>query len=149
MNLFPQLFVYFAIVYYLCGVGIANTLAKISIWYMKRKIENNKRIREQIIATLGCSGEVIRYSLKEDRDTPLTRAIRKEAIALGARMIVEAPIEEVMAIEGESLVWQSVNRKATIDLANKAIIINEGDEQSKKIALTIANLTSLIKELKA
>lgn len=114
---------------------------------MKRKIENNKRIREQIISTLGCSGEVIRYSLKEDRDTPLTRAIRKEAIALGARMIVEAPIEEVMAIEGESLVWQSVNRKATVDLKRKSIIIKDGDDEEKKFELTINNLRSLINGL--
>lgn len=134
--------------YYLCGVAIAIVLAKITIWVMKKKIENNKRIREQIIDTLGCSGEAIRYSLKTDRDTPLARAIRKEAIALGGRMIIEAQIDEVLTIEGDCLVWEDGNRKATIDFARKFIIIKDGDDEEKKIVLTIENLIALIKEVK-
>jgi hypothetical protein len=135
-------------VYYLCGVAIAIVLAKITIWVMKKRIESNKRIREQIIATLGCSGEAIRYSLKTDRDTPLARAIRKEAIALGGRMIIEAPIEEVLTIEGDCLVWDRGNSKATIDLEHKVIIIKDGEDQEKKFSLTITNLIALIKEVK-
>lgn len=115
---------------------------------MKKKIENNKRIREQIIATLGCSGEAIRYSLKTDRDTPLARAIRKEAIALGGRMIIEAEIDEVLTIEGDCLVWEGGNRKATIDFARKFIIIKDGDDEEKKIVLTINNLRGFLNGVK-
>ena len=115
---------------------------------LRKRIEVSKSVRDCIIETLGCSGEAVRSSLLLDKDTPLARAIRRDALALGARVVVEAPIEEVLTIEGDYLVWDRGNRKATIDLASETIILNEGDEQEKEIVLTIENLIALIKEAK-
>lgn len=91
---------------------------------------------------------MISQSLAYKRKTSLSNAIRNEALRVGAKEIVTADADKVLLIEGHSLVWQYGNRKATIDLDRKTIIIKEGDEQEKKIVLTITNLRSLINGIK-
>ncbi len=113
-----------------------------------KKLKVTRGTKKHIVDELGCSGEAVRLALLLDRDTPLARAIRRDALALGAKVFVEAPIEDIFAIEGNCLIWDDGNRQATIDLDRKTIIIKEGDEQPKKIVLTITNLIALIKEVK-
>ena len=112
-----------------------------------RKLKVTRGTKNHIVGELGCSGEAVRCALLLNRDTPLARAIRRDALALGAKVIVEAPAEEILTIEGDCLVWDDGNRKATIDLARKSIIIKDGDNEEKKIVLTITNLRSLINGL--
>ena len=113
-----------------------------------RKLKVTRGTKKHIVGELGCSGEAVRLALLLDRDTPLARAIRRDALALGAEVYIEAPIQDVLTIEGDCLVWDRGNSKATIDLEHKVIIIKDGEEQEKKIVLTITNLRSLIKGVK-
>ena len=113
-----------------------------------RRIEYTPEIRRKIEATIGCSPAMISQSLAYKRKTSLSNAIRNEAMRVGAKEIITADADKVLLIEGHSLVWQYGNRKATIDLDRKTIIIKEGDEQEKKIVLTITNLRSLINGIK-
>lgn len=113
-----------------------------------RKLKVTRGTKKHIVGELGCSGEAVRLALLLDRDTPLARAIRRDALALGAEVYVEAPIQDVLTIEGDCLVWDRGNSKATIDLEHKAIIIKDGDDEEKKFELTITNLRSLINGVK-
>lgn len=114
----------------------------------KRRIEYTPWVRRKIEDAIGCSPSMISQSLAYKRKTSLSNAIRNEALRVGAKEIVTADADKVLLIEGHSLVWQYGNRKATIDLDRKTIIIKEGDEQEKKIVLTITNLRSLINGIK-
>lgn len=113
-----------------------------------RKLKVTRGTKKHIVDELGCSGEAVRLALLLDRDTPLARAIRRDALTLGAKVFVEAPAEEILTIEGDCLVWDSGSRKATIDLDNKIVIIKDGDGERKEHILTVAHLALLIKGLK-
>ena len=91
---------------------------------------------------------MISQSLAYKRKTSLSNAIRNEAMRVGAKEIITADADKVLLIEGDTLIWQYGSRKATVDLARKAIIIKDGEEQEKKVVLTITNLIALIKEVK-
>lgn len=125
-----------------------NSVSKDTEMKTTRRIEYTPEIRRKIEATIGCSPAMISQSLAYKRKTSLSNAIRNEAMRVGAKEIVTADADKVLLIEGHSLVWQYGNRKATIDLDRKTIIIKEGDEQEKKIVLTITNLRSLINGIK-
>ncbi len=114
-----------------------------------RRIEYTPEIRRKIEEAIGCSPAMISLSLRYCKRTSLSNAIRNEAMRVGAKEIVTADADKVLLIEGDTLIWQYGDRKATIDLSNKAIILKDGDGQSKKIVLTIASLTELIKKTKA
>ena len=113
-----------------------------------RRIEYTPEIRRKIEATIGCSPAMISQSLAYKRKTSLSNAIRNEAMRVGAKEIITADADKVLLIEGDTLIWQYGTRKATVDLARKAIIIKDGEEQEKKVVLTITNLRSLIKGVK-
>lgn len=113
-----------------------------------RRIEYTPEIRRKIEATIGCSPAMISQSLAYKRKTSLSNAIRNEAMRVGAKEIITADADKVLLIEGDTLIWQYGSRKATVDLARKAIIIKDGEEQEKKVVLTITNLIALIKEVK-
>lgn len=125
-----------------------NSVSKDTEMKTTRRIEYTPEIRRKIEATIGCSPAMISQSLAYKRKTSLSNAIRNEAMRVGAKEIITADADKVLLIEGHSLVWQYGNRKATIDLDRKTIIIKEGDEQEKKIVLTITNLRSLINGIK-
>ena len=125
-----------------------NSVCKDTEMKTTRRIEYTPEIRRKIEATIGCSPAMISQSLAYKRKTSLSNAIRNEAMRVGAKEIITADADKVLLIEGHSLVWQYGNRKATIDLDRKTIIIKEGDEQEKKIVLTITNLRSLINGIK-
>lgn len=113
-----------------------------------RRIETSDEVRQKIVSELGCVKESVRLALLYKKDTPLARIIRREALLRGGRVVVEGLEEDVLEINGDLLLWQSGTRNATIDLARKAIIIKDGEEQEKKVVLTITNLIALIKEVK-
>ncbi len=113
-----------------------------------RRIETSDEVRQGIVSELGCVKESVRLALLYKKDTPLARIIRREALLRGGKVVVEGLEEDVLEINGDLLLWQSGTRKATVDLARKAIIIKDGEEQEKKVVLTITNLRSLIKGVK-
>ena len=138
----------FAYCYVLLCRKYNNSVSKDTEMKTTRRIEYTPEIRRKIEATIGCSPAMISQSLAYKRKTSLSNAIRNEAMRVGAKEIITADADKVLLIEGHSLVWQYGNRKATIDLDRKTIIIKEGDEQEKKIVLTITNLRSLINGIK-
>ena len=110
-----------------------------------RRIEASDEVRQEIVSELGCVKESVRLALLYKKDTPLARIIRREALLRGGKVVVEGLEEEMLEIEGNCLLWQSGSKKATIDLKKKCILFRDGDEETKKIVLTIANLVALIK----
>lgn len=113
-----------------------------------KRIKCTPQMRREITEAIGCCPSIITQSLNYRKATSLSNAIRNEAMRLGAKEIITADADKVLLIEDNSLVWQYGNRKATIDLARKSIIIKDGDNEEKKIVLTIKNLIALIKEAK-
>lgn len=114
----------------------------------RKRIAIDDKTRQRLITELGCSRESVRTALLYANDTALGRVIRRDALLRGGVVMLEICADEVLRIEGDSLVWDSGSRKATIDLGRKTIILKDGEEQEKKIVLTIANLIALIKEAK-
>ena len=114
----------------------------------KRRIEYTPFVRRKIEEAIGCSPAMISQSLNYKRKTSLANAIRNEALRVGAKEIITADADKVLLIEGDTLIWQYGSCKVIIDLARKTIIIKDGEEQEKKIVLTINNLRSLINGLK-
>lgn len=113
-----------------------------------KRIKCTPQMRREITEAIGCCPSIITQSLNYRKATSLSNAIRNEAMRLGAKEIITADADKVLLIEDNSLVWQYGNRQATIDLDRKTIIIKDGEEQEKKIVLTITNLIALIKEVK-
>lgn len=113
-----------------------------------RRIEYTPEIRRKIEEAIGCSSAMISQSLRYYKRTSLSNAIRNEAMRVGAKEIVTADADKVLLIEGNSLVWQYGDRKATIDLAHKTIIIEQDNKTEKRIA-SINSIIELIKEVKA
>lgn len=113
-----------------------------------RRIDANDELRRAVVSELGCTRESVRQALLYKKDTPLARIIRREALLRGGKVVVEGLEEDVLEINGDLLLWQSGTRKVTVDLARKAIIIKDGEEQEKKVVLTITNLRSLINVVK-
>lgn len=114
----------------------------------KRRIEYAPWVRRKIEEAIGCSPSMISSSLNYKRKTSLANAIRNEALRVGAKEIITADADKVLLIEGNSLVWQYGDRKATIDLSHKAIIIEQDNKTEKRIA-SINSIIELIKEVKA
>lgn len=114
----------------------------------KRRIEYTPEIRRKIEKVIGCSPAMISRSLSYDKKTSLANAIRNEARRIGAKEIITADANEVLLIEGDSLVWQVGERKVTIDLSNKSILSEEGGLKKKDV-LTINNITEIISRLKS
>lgn len=93
-----------------------------------RKIKSTRVIRDEIIRSLGCSVEMIRRSLDYTKDTALARAIRKEAIQLGAQELVIADAEEVFVKEDGKLVQYGKGQMFVIDLRMGFVRIYQGEE---------------------
>ncbi len=114
-----------------------------------KRIKCTPQMRREITEAIGCCPSIITQSLNYRKATSLSNAIRNEAMRLGAKEIITADADKVLLIDGNSIVWQYGNRQATIDLDRKTIIIKEGDEQEKKIVLTITNLRAFLNGIKA
>ena len=114
----------------------------------KRRIEYTPWVRRKIEEAIGCSPAMISQSLAYKRKTSLSNAIRNEAMRVGAKEIITADADKVLLIDGDTLIWQYGSRKATVDLARKAIIIKDGDDEEKKIVLTINNLRGFLNGVK-
>lgn len=112
-----------------------------------RRIEYTPEIRRKIEEAIGCSPAMISLSLRYCKRTSLSNAIRNEAMRVGAKEIVTADADKVLLIEGDTLIWQYGDRKATIDLAHKAIIIEQDNKTEKRIA-SINSIIELIKEVR-
>lgn len=114
----------------------------------KRRIEYTPWVRRKIEEAIGCSPSMISSSLNYKRKTSLSNAIRNEAMRVGAKEIVTADADKVLLIEGDTLIWQYGSHKATINLSRKTIIIKAGDDEEKKIVLTINNLRGFLNGIK-
>lgn len=125
-----------------------NSVSKDTEMKTTRRIEYTPEIRRKIEATIGCSPAMISQSLAYKRKTSLSNAIRNEAMRVGAKEIITADADKVLLIDGDTLIWQYGSRKVTINLARKAIIIKDGDDEEKKIVLTINNLREFLNGVK-
>lgn len=113
-----------------------------------KRIKCTPQMRREITEAIGCCPSIITQSLNYRKATSLSNAIRNEAMRLGAKEIITADADKVLLIEGDTLIWQYGDRKATIDLAHKAIIIEQDNKTEKRIA-SINSIIELIKEVKA
>lgn len=93
-----------------------------------RKIKYTHDIRDGIIRSLGCSVEMVRRSLDYTKDTALARAIRKEALQMGASELVIADASEVFVKEGDKLVQYGKEQMTVIDLKHGIVRIYQGVE---------------------
>lgn len=125
-----------------------NSVSKDTEMKTTRRIEYTPEIRRKIEATIGCSPAMISQSLAYKRKTSLSNAIRNEAMRVGAKEIITADADKMLLIEGDTLIWQYGSCKASIDLARKSIIIKDGDDEAKKIVLTINNLREFLNGIK-
>lgn len=82
--------------------------------YVRRKIIASSEVKKLLMERLGCSQPMCSRAFNYEKDTPVARAIRLEALRLGAEEMVVLPIAEAWQDLGKEMRQYHPNGKEIV-----------------------------------